>query len=216
VWRTQTGERILSGAEARLIRTALGVLVDQVEEEIQGFRESLDFGVPLFDRLQDRQKLALLAEVGDHLLRSTGAPPPLTATNESAVAVRYRVIEEWVAMEVDDEEAIREMQNGDLFAWRRKVRAAFRESCPDDLKIPPESCRKIEEWSLLIECLEGRVLWDADFLDEDLYADQAPEVGQLLKNQMNVSDEYFTAVAPDPSDHDLEVVRRTIRALIDG
>lgn len=89
MWRTQAGERILQGTEARLIRTALGVLVDQVEEEIDGLRESLEFGAPIFDRLQDRQKLALLADVGHHLLCSTDAPPPLTATNESAVAVLY-------------------------------------------------------------------------------------------------------------------------------
>ena len=104
MWRTQTGERLLQGAEARLIRTALGVLVDQVEEEIEGLRESLEFGVPIFDRLQGRQKLALLADVGHHLLCSTDPPPPLTATNESAVAVLYKVIEDWVGMEVDNED----------------------------------------------------------------------------------------------------------------
>ena len=87
---------------------------------------------------------------------------------------------------------------------------------PDDFELPAESCRDLNEWSLLIECLEARVLWDADYLDEDLYADQAPEAGQFLKDQMGVPDEYFTAVAPDPTDRDLDIVRQKIRGLIDG
>ena len=117
MWRTQIGERILRGAEARLVRTALGVLVDQVEEEIEGLRESVELGIPIFDRLQGRQKLALLADVGDHLLHSTDPPPPLTAINLSAVAVLYRVVEDWVGMEVDDEDEILEMPGEAPFHW---------------------------------------------------------------------------------------------------
>jgi hypothetical protein len=192
------------------------VLVNQVEMEIEGISELSEFGVPNFDRLQARQKLALLADVGHHLLCSTDPPPPLTGTNESAVAVLYKVIEDWVNMEVDDEDAIREMAGEDPFDWRRSVLAAYCESCPDDTEVPAESCRDIEEWIQLVECLEAKVLWDADYLDEDLYADQSPEAGQCLKDQMGVPDEYFRAVAPDPTDRDLDVVRRRIRGLIDG
>jgi len=218
MWRTQAGERLLRGAEARLIRLALGVLVDQVEEEIDGLRESLEFGfgIPIFDRLQGRQKLALLADVGHHLLRSTDPPPPLTAINESAVAVLYRVIEDWVRTDVDMEEAIRETLGEDPFEWRRLLLDAYRESFPDDEDVPTEKSRDMNEWGQLIECLETRVLWDADYLDEDLYADQAPEAGQMLKNQMGVADEYFRAVAPDPDDRELPGIRDRLQALIDG
>ena len=216
MWRTQAGERLLQGAEARLIRTALGVLVDQIEMEIEGIDELSDFGIPIFDRLLVRQKLALFADVGHHLLCSTDPPPPLTAINESAVAVLYRVVEDWVDMEIENEEGIPEMPDEDFFIWRRSVVEAYCESPVEDFEVPVESCRDIEEWSLLIECLEARVLWDADYLDEDLYADQAPETGQLLKDEMGVPDEYFTAVAPDPTDRDLEIARQKIRAIIDG
>lgn len=216
MWRTQTGDRVLTGAEARLIRTALAVLVDQIEMEIEGISELSDFEVPIFDRLQSRQKLALLADVGHHLLCSTGPPPQLTATNESAVAVLYKVIEEWVEMEIDNEEEIREMPGEDPFAWRRNLRDAYRECIPDDPETPAETSRDVAEWGILIECLETRVLWDADYLDEDVYADQAPETGKILKDELGVADDYFTAVAPDPTDRDLEIVRQKIRGLIDG
>ncbi len=208
--------RILLGAEARLLLSAFGVLVDQLEEVIAGYRESLEFGVPVFDRLQGGQQLALLAEVGHHLFCSTAPPPPLTAVNEAAVAVLYRVIEEWVTMEVDDEDVIRAMPGQDPISWRRELLDAYREACPDDDEIPPVTSHELADWELLIECLEARVLWDADYLDEDLYADQPPDAGQALKERMGVADEYFRAVAPEPTDSELEKVRQTIRTLPDG
>lgn len=216
MWNTQAGERLLQGAEARLIRMAFGVLVDQVEMDIAAIGELHDFGVPIFDRLQGRQKLALLADVGHHLLCSTDPPPPLTATNESAVAVLYRVIEDWVGMEIENEGGSPEMPDEDPFVWRRELLDAFRESIPDADDLPTETSRDLEEWSLLIECLETRVLWDTDFLDEDLYADQAPETSQYLKEELGVPDEYFTAVAPDPTDGELDFARQRIRRTIHG
>lgn len=213
MWHTQAGDRVLCGAEARLIRTSLGVLVDQVEMEIEGISELSDFGIPIFDRLHGRQKLALLGDVGHQLLCSTDPPPPLTATNESAVAVLYKVIEEWVALEIDSEADFREMGE-DPFAWRRLLLKAYQEGIPDDPETPAETSRDASEWEILIECLETRVLWDSDYLEEDVYADQAPETGQFLKDQMGVADDYFTGVAPDPTDRDLDLVRQKIRGLI--
>ena len=214
MWRTQTGERVLIGAEARLIQTALGVLVDQIEMEIE-FGDQSDFGVPIFDRLAAPQKLALLADVCHHLLRSTEPPPQLTATNESAVAVLYAVIEDFVHSEVefDDEEELRGMPDADEFRWRRLLLDAYRESLRDD-DAPAEGSRDMEDWSLLIECLQDLVLWDADYLDEELYADQSPEVGRFLKRQMGVPGEYFQAVAPDPADCDLPNIRQRLQCLI--
>ena len=213
MWRTQIGERLLQGAEAHLIQTALGVLVDQVEEEIEGYRDQSDFGIPIFDRLDARQKLALLADVCDHLFRSTAPPPKLTATNESAIAVLYEVVDLFVQFEVDDEETIRKMPDGHPYDWRQRVLAAYRECFPDDPEVPAETSRVMEDWELLIECLACRVLWDADFLDEDLYADQSPDKGQTLKARMHVDDDYFRAVAPDPLERDLPGIRERLQSL---
>jgi hypothetical protein len=213
MWRTQTGERVLCGAEARLIQTALGVLVDQIEMDIE-FSDQSDFGVPVFDRLEARQKLALLADVCDHLLRSTEPPPQLTATNESAIAVLYAVIEDFVRAEVEAEDDVRGMPDGDPFGWRRRLLDAYQESLPDVQDAPTESCRDMEDWIPLIECLQDLVLWDADYLDEGLYADQSPDVGRFLKAQMGVPADYFQAVAPDPADCDLPNIRQRLRSLI--
>lgn len=119
-------------------------------------------------------------------------------------------------MEVDNEADFREMPGEDPFDWRRQILDAYQESTPDDEDVPDETSRDLEDWNLLIECLEARVLWDADFLDEGLYADQAPETGQYLKDELGVPDDYFTAVAPDPTDQDLDIARQKIRGIIDG
>lgn len=44
-WRTQLGERTLRGAEADLIREALGGVVDMVEAEIAGYADPWEYGV---------------------------------------------------------------------------------------------------------------------------------------------------------------------------
>ncbi|MCY2967399.1 MAG: hypothetical protein NT069_27820, partial [Planctomycetota bacterium] len=100
--------------------------------------------------------------------------------------------------------------------WRRLLRDAYQESTSDADGMPAETSGDMEEWRLLIDCLVDTVLWDTDYLCEDAYVDQSPEAGQLMKDQMGVPDEYFTAVAPDPTDRDLDIARQNIRALIDG
>jgi hypothetical protein len=163
MWRTQIGARLLQGAEARLMKTALGVLADQIEAEIAGHRDDFDFGVPVFDRLDCRQRLALVADIGHHLLRSTDSPPQLTASNESALAVVYKVVEDRVSMEVDDEELIQELGCcEDPFHWRRMLLDAYRDRFPDDLETPAETSPDIGEWFLLIDCLANCVIRDAD------------------------------------------------------
>ena len=54
MWWTPDGERTLKGAEAALIREALGTLVDMVRDDDEGLWQ---FAVPPFDTLQPNQKL---------------------------------------------------------------------------------------------------------------------------------------------------------------
>jgi hypothetical protein len=98
MWLTPDGERILQGAEARLFREALAVVVDMVREDYEGHQE---FGAPPFDNLQPNQKLAVLADVGIALLQEDRPMPRLTAVREAAVAAVYEAVMIWVEMEID-------------------------------------------------------------------------------------------------------------------
>lgn len=63
VWWTPDGKRILTGAEGRLFRKALAVLVDVLHEEHREGGPALwQCGIPIFDKLEPGQRLGLLAE----------------------------------------------------------------------------------------------------------------------------------------------------------
>ena len=88
-------------------------------------------------------------------------------------------------------------------------------ACPED-RLPKPDCKDMDEWDLLIDCLAQGILWDADWLDEDLYMDVTPETQSGAKKKLNIADAYFTAIAPDPSEADLPAIRQRLDLLLRG
>ena len=153
MWWTPDGERILQGAEAGLFKEALGVTVDMVREDDEGF---LEFAAPPFDALQPNQKLAVLAQVGAALLREDQPMPKPSAVLEAAVGAVYETVRVMVAIEIDEP-----VENRESPRWRELVLAACRERGIEEL-LDPES-EDLGEWEVLISCLADGVLWDEDY-----------------------------------------------------
>lgn len=208
MWWTSDGERILEGAEAALFQEALGVLVDYVQQDEDG--TIWQFGVPPFDTLQYGQKLAVLARVGCGLLREDEAAPRLTAVLEGAVAVIYALVWDMVQLEIDDPEIAVQGPS-----WRELVLGACREREVAD-ELPEPGCDDLEEWDLLIQCLEEGVLWDADWEGGEMHLDADPEASRRLKKLMRIDEDYYVDVPPDPSGEELEEVLATLRELTRG
>ena len=125
----------------------------------------------------------------------------------------------------------------DAFAWRRLALAAYLEGdgepkasgtatnevdgrVPGDrdedngLWSPPEiSSEGIEEWEFLVgECLANRILWaDGDHENGPGFMDADPAVSRYCRNELGIAEDYYTAIAPDPTDEQLDSVRRTLR-----
>ena len=157
-----------------------------------------EFDVQVFDELQRGQKLFALYRAARGLLRPDEPPPELTAFLEATVATVYR----WaLAM------AIQEIEHPEFAtadpSWRKQIFDAARE-CEDIEELPDETSRDREEWELLIECLEGAVLWDTDFEAQDRL-DAAPDATGALDQFMGISDDYYTAVAHDPPDNQINL-----------
>jgi hypothetical protein len=125
----------------------------------------------------------------------------------------------------------------DAFAWRRLALTAYLEDdgepksngtttvegdgrVPGDREeddgpwSPPEiSSGNVEAWEFLVgECLANRILWADDgheggpgFLDAD------PAVSRSCRVELGIAEDYYTAIAPDPTDEQLASVRRTLR-----
>ena len=76
MWRTQHGDRILKGAEAKVFAEALLNLLDEVTEF--DF-DDYELGVKCFDTLTVGQKISVLATIGNGLFRKDVKPVELTA-----------------------------------------------------------------------------------------------------------------------------------------
>jgi len=53
-------------------------------------------------------------------------------------------------------------------------------------------------------------------MDGDVYLDLPPEHAKKLKRMMGVTEDYYTAIPPDPSERELGEIRSRLRALTDG
>jgi hypothetical protein len=188
MWWTPIGKRTLRGAEATLFREALGFLVDQIRDDDGSIWQ---FDVPIFDDLQQGQKLAVLARVGKALLRPEVSVPESAAVLEGAVGVVYLHLRDAVEIEVEPPEASTSL------TWRELILAACRQREIDE-ELPAADCEDLNQWELLIDCLMDAVLWDEDWRDEGTFLDAPPETGRQLKRFMGIDRDYYTDVPMDP------------------
>jgi len=218
MWQTPQGERTVVGAEAALLRAAIAYVADMIERdaEIEELNNQWFWGVAVFDQLAWQQKLALLAQVASALLESSTPPPQLTVISEGAVGALYEAISQQIEYEIDDAENISEF-GGDPYRWRRLVLSAIREidcrPAPLDDELPRVECSDKEEWSILLETVESFVLWDGDWQMDDLFMDVDLETSRLRKERLNIAEDYFEAIPPDPSPSEVDEARHVLRRI---
>jgi hypothetical protein len=229
MWRTSIGTRVLRGPEWELFLEGLGGLRDRIEMTFDD-ADAWPTGVDVFDRLVPASKLAMLAAVGKALSDEAVQCPPLTALTEGTFAAVYAVIRELVDLEID---ACRENSTPEAedFSVRTLVLAATRQTNPlwDDPTLDPDweddgtpapalpepGSEDVTAWSDLVEELMDRVLWeDRDFDEEAAFVDKDPRFSADLKAYMGIDKGYFSAIAPDPSDSELAMIRQTLAEIL--
>ena len=82
---------------------------------------------------------------------------------------------------------------------------------------PPQvTSQDDEEWEFLVDCLANRILWeDGDFEAGDNFLDSDPMKGHARMAMLGITDDYYTEIAFDPTDKQLELIRHTLRLLCD-
>jgi hypothetical protein len=160
MWHTPKGVRHLQGAEAALLKEAIGLIKDHLEEEIDYPDNPWECGVRIFDGMDGRQKLAQLAIVSNALFRADVSELPLNAINEATVAAIFESLPVNVEIEIDAESSDwSDHPEMDLRTWRRLIRQAFIEDgVPGDFEVPSEECRDKETWNSLIGYLSDLIL----------------------------------------------------------
>lgn len=207
MWRTPKGERTLRGAEAQLIRSLIGHVVDEQEQcEDEPWR----YGVSLFDDLLLPQKLVLLASVGEALLRDDIPCPPLNAMNEATLGVLVKALQQALDFETD-----MDGERSDAYRtyWRELTLGAVRELDGDDAELPDPSPSEMDDWAIMVDVLDSFLLWDDDWERPESVMDADPETARLIKTCLTIDDDYYLAIAPDPTDAEVAAARATLRRI---
>jgi hypothetical protein len=203
VWHTPDGDRILTSGEWQLVQAGLELTWDAVEaaKDVEGDPDAT--GVRVFDDLQHGQQIGLLAIVGKALTDPTMPSPPLSAATESTLAAIFAMLRGWLDVEIDV---------GAHTTIRQLILGAVSEVARDD-PLPAPADKDEDEWDMLIEEVEDRLLWDADFEMGDEFLDLPPDAGQELLNQNGIDPDYFLTVPEDLTGIELEAARRTLAEL---
>jgi hypothetical protein len=201
MWRTQKGNRVLTGAEATLFKYALKdamVWLDECGED----DDPWEIGVEVFDRLGTPEKYAMLELVASALLVPEVPCPELTAVSEGTVAAVYRHFGNMIEDEID---------LGRRAKARRKALKAAREQGADEL--PKASSTDVDEWWDIVNGLMDGVLWDRDFEGDFIEPDDPPNVARRMSRRMGIPRDYYTGVAPDPNPEQLRKIRARLEEL---
>jgi len=214
MWRTNSGNRILSPEEWACFCRGLGSLRDEIESDLCCDSDDSESGVAIFDRLTPEQKLALLADVSS-ALRDPDVPiPPLTAINEGAVAAVLKRFWFDLCLELElSEELSPSADEEEPCQHRRLLLAAFHDKLEAD-ELPAHSETDEGEWILLMESLEDRILWDRDFALPDKVLDLPPEAMEEGLQQLNIDREYFVSIPREPNETELIASRQCLARMI--
>ena len=203
MWRTQCGERILKGDEARVFAESLSTLLDNA---IMDQFEDYESDVACFDNLTYGQKISVLATIGNGLFRKDVASVDLTAVVEGAIGAVFQYLKDMIVFEIDMFET--------RTYWRELLVAARREANVED--VPAPTCTDLDEWELEVEGLSDLILWDRDYEEEHIYVDHAPEKTQFLKYMARIPDNYYTVIVDDPTDEQAHATIKELKKLCDS
>lgn len=185
MYRTSTGERILTGKEAEVFKHMLSVMLDEFDPTVEWNitdPEMTTYGITAYDDMSFGQKLWSLNLVSKALLDKSVPYPPLVAYVEATVATVFIMADVLLDMEKDQPE--------DYPSFTESMKAALDEHA----ELGDESCDDLEPESL-VAILEERIFWDQDYLSADIYLDSASESNRPLDE---ANGGYYTAIAHDP------------------
>lgn len=224
MWHTPSGDRVLKGVEANLVRASLRSLLRIINDGSDDFDHSPLFGVPPFDELEQAQRVVLLAQVAAALFRPDVPPMRLTAVVEATVCSLYLNVMNEIEAEIEQQFAF--VGEVPCRRWRRLVATAafeaeFGDSRADShdmmqymaVSTRPD-CVDLTEWEIEVSGLCDLVCGDRDWQLADELLDQPPEVAERLKAHLGIDDDYFTAMVPLPKVSELLRARRSLRDLV--
>jgi hypothetical protein len=193
--------RTLAGAEAELVRGALGMMVDTHVAELREEAEPWQYGVLWFDQWEAGQRLWLLEQVAGALLNTEVIEPP-AAIFEAAVDAILFEIADLVEMEIQDvacsgPTASAPNLAGPAPSWRQSVREAFRWQTG---RTPPlsTSCEDAAQWRRLVTQLGDAILGVRLYRKAEPFRDGQYSHLQRFLQQRGLPEDYLSRIPPLP------------------
>lgn len=210
---TPAGRRVLTGAEAELVRQSLAEMVwpflSRPDDAVPYTEDELpEFGLPLFDSLTETQKLAVIHRVAQVLFDPMVHPPDRNAVFESTIAAVFASIRTDVEIDIgfqnglpeEDHTARRRQIIDACFHLKRLQNDADTAWNENDVPLPDET--DIEEWDFHLDCLLDAILFDRDFELGSGFLDEQPDTAASARSLLGVTNSYFADPAPDISSPD--------------
>ncbi|WP_182870290.1 hypothetical protein [Stieleria mannarensis] len=224
-WHTPSGDRYLVGEEAELVRDSLAIMVQELASCRETEEEPWSYGVTLFDELTWQQQLAVLGLLATNLLQETEQTLELSGVNEAAVAAVYENVAQQIELEIE----LQPVSPAEFrYRWRQAALDAYRENEEDDVVQQESSAQdedeasvfdidvesvEVDRWRWLVELLADRVLWDRDFEMVNEMIDAPPEHAAAMRAALGITPGYYTAIAPDPTDRQVDSLFKSLEQL---
>ena len=173
MWHSLDGDRILTSGEWWLVQASLELTWDAIDTATEDDGDQDATGVRVFDDLQPGQQIGLLALVGKALTDPNMPSPLLSAATEGTLAAIFAMLRGWLDVELDA---------GEQIAIRQLILVAVGND-ERDYPLPIVTNPDGDEWKILLEEVEDRLLWDADFEMGDVFLDLPSDAG---KGQMRL------------------------------
>ncbi|MEL6105793.1 MAG: hypothetical protein AAFU85_07150 [Planctomycetota bacterium] len=212
-WHTPYGDRHLIGDEADLVRQSLATMLEELTSCRETGEEPFLYGVTLFDELAWPQQLAILEQLAQHLFLETSDMIELTGVVDASVSAVYRNIAQQIEMEIELHGVSPQEYR---CRWRQASLDAMNECSEepdDDLPAMDADCLDTDRWHALVDILADRVLWDRDFELVHEVIDAPPERAAALRAALGIESSYYTAIAPDPPDQQVDELIDSLESL---
>lgn len=119
MWPTVDGLRKLKGAEADLVRGAIGMMVDHLVAEYRDDEPPWTYGIDGFDMWDAEQKLWMVHAIARSLLTRSAPPPPAAIWEATVDAVLCEIVD-LIEIEIADPAV-----SSPTRSWRASVIDAF-------------------------------------------------------------------------------------------
>ncbi|MEO1523906.1 MAG: hypothetical protein AAFX06_00640 [Planctomycetota bacterium] len=215
-WHTPFGDRYLIGDEADLVRRSLAIMLEELTSCRETGEDPVLYGVTLFDELAWQQQLALLEQLAQHLFCETPDTIELTGVVDASVSAVYLNIAQQIEMEIELHGVSPDEYR---CLWRQASLDAMHDwpeeetSEDESLLQLTASCIDFVRWHELVDLLADRVLWDRDFELVHEVIDAPPERAAAMRAALGIESSYYTAIAPDPPDQQVDQLFDSLESL---